>query len=212
MSDVRLRAVVLDMDGTLIDSEPLCAETWTAMLADHGYATTPDDLAWTVGKTFAQGRDHYAERLAESGRTLPDAMALHDDYWARLRGVFAERLRAFPDAVALVEALRERHVPMAIASNSVRERVSESLSVVGHELASIPSVAGDEVTRPKPAPDLVVAASGRLGVQAYECVVVEDSDSGEEAARTAGATVVRVDRVRAEGGDLVAEVLGLLSL
>lgn len=207
-----LRAVLLDMDGTLVDSEPLAHRAWTAMLATHGFTPTEDDLAWTVGRTFPESRDRYARRVAESGLgELPGVEDLYAEYWPLLKRAFAEDLRPFDDAVELVDALRDRMVPVAIASNSVRERVAVSLGAVGRGWDSIPSVAGDEVDRPKPAPDVFVAAAARLGVQAYQCVVVEDSAAGEEAARIAGATCLRADRVRAAGGSLAAEVLALLS-
>ncbi|MBD0347684.1 MAG: HAD family phosphatase, partial [Thermoleophilia bacterium] len=155
-----MAAVVFDCDGTLVDSEPLAWRSWERELRAHGYALTQADVESTRGRSYAEVHAHFAERI----EGLPDAAA----FWPRFSGTLFELLESeltpFEDAIATARQLDGRGIRIAIASSSPRERLDRTLRAAGlGELFDV-TVAGDEVERGKPAPDLFLAAARRLGV------------------------------------------------
>jgi HAD superfamily hydrolase (TIGR01509 family) len=183
-------AVIFDCDGTLVDSEPLSYRAWERELAQHGYALTSEDIARTRGYGFPDTHRYFAQRI----EGFPD----RDTFWRRFSGsLFAlidTELPVFDDAVGTARELKARAMPVAIASSSPRARVDRTLAAAGIADLFDVTVAGDEVERGKPAPDLFLAAAERLGVPAERCVAVEDSPVGVESALAAGMTVVAVAR------------------
>ena len=184
-----MTAVIFDCDGTLVDSEPLARAAWERSLAPYGYTVTDADLDGAVGLPFAAVHRRFAERVA-----LPDAKGFWRAYSRELFELIAGGLVAFDDAVQAAAELRARGVPVAVASSSPRERLARTLAHVGLADAFDVTVAGDEVARGKPAPDLFLAAAARLGVEPAACVVVEDSPPGVAAGRAAGMATVAVCR------------------
>ncbi len=184
-----LGAVIFDLDGTLVDSEPLARRAWTETLAPHGHV--PDEKDWraVTGLTFNATHAHFAGFAA-----LPDPETLYADYTQRLYVLFDAGLAPFPDAIALAGALREQGVPTAVASSSRAARVARALAITRMAHLFDVVVGGDEVVHGKPAPDIFLLAARGLGVPAERCVVVEDSGPGVAAALAAGMGVVGVQR------------------
>ncbi len=186
-------AVLFDCDGTLVDSEPLARIAWERSLAPHGYAMTDEDLEQVIGLPFGVVHAFFAERVA-----LPGPEEVLEHLSRELFALYDERLEAFPDAVATVAELGRLGVPLAVASSSPRQRLDLALAHVGLTGAFAVTVAGDEVERGKPEPDMFLEAARRLGVEPAGCVVVEDSAPGVAAGRAAGMGVLGV--VREHGG------------
>jgi HAD superfamily hydrolase (TIGR01509 family) len=182
-----LRAVIFDCDGTLVDSEPLSAETWRQVIGPLGYELTEADLAAVVGSSYLRTHAFFASRVA-----LPAPEELLPELNRVLFGLIDERLEVFEDAIAAVAELRARGVPIAVASGSVRERLDRTLAHAGLEFEI--TIAGDEVEHGKPAPDLFLRAASKLGVPPERCVVVEDSVPGVAAGRSAGMPTLGVRR------------------
>jgi HAD superfamily hydrolase (TIGR01509 family) len=184
-------AVIFDCDGTLVDSEPLSYRTWERELTRYGYALTTEDIAQTRGFGFPETHRYFAQRIAG----FPD----REEFWPRFSGsLFAlidTEMPVFEDAIGTARELRARGLPIAIASSSPRERVDRTLGAAGLADLFDVTVAGDEVERGKPAPDLFLAAAEKLGVPPERCVAVEDSPIGVESALAAGMTVVAVARL-----------------
>ena len=184
-----MKAVVFDCDGTLVDSERLSFQAWREVLGRHGYVLADADIAATRGQSYPDVHAYFAGRA-----TIPGA----DDFWPTLAGrlfeLFETDLEVFEDAVATARELKDRGVPIAIATSSLRERLDATLRAAGLEDVFDVTVAGDEVEHGKPAPDLFLAAAERLGAAPAECVAVEDSPAGVEAALAAGMRVVAVAR------------------
>jgi len=183
-------AVIFDCDGTLIDSEPLARVAWERVLAPHGYTPTGADMEAVTGLPYPVVHAFFAERAA-----LPAPEALLETLSRELFALFDAHLEPFADAVATVRALREHGVPLAVASSSQRRRLDLALAHVGLDGAFAVSVAGDEMERGKPAPDMFLEAARRLGVPPAGCVVVEDSAAGTAAGLAAGMRVLAVVRV-----------------
>jgi HAD superfamily hydrolase (TIGR01509 family) len=184
-------AVVFDCDGTLVDSEPLSYRTWERELAQHGYALTAEDVARTRGFGFPEVHRYFAQRI----EGFPDIEAFWPRFSGSLFALIDTELPLFEDAIGTARELRARGMPIAIASSSPRERVDRTLAAAGLTGLFDVTVAGDEVERGKPAPDLFLAAAEQLGVPPHRCVAVEDSPVGVESALAAGMTVVAVARL-----------------
>ena len=185
----RVRGVIFDCDGTLVDSEPLSRRAWERVLAPRGYEVTDEDLQICVGRAFPHTHAHFAARVA-----LPSAAELWPQYTGELFPLLDAELEPFPDAVAAARELRRRGVAVSVASSSARERLERTLRRAGLDALFGVTVAGDEVERGKPAPDMFLAAAERMGLAPSACVAVEDSVPGVQAALAAGMTVVAVAR------------------
>ncbi len=184
-----MTAVIFDCDGTLVDSEPLAERAWALALARHGYELAADDLEGVQGLAFGVVHARFAEKAA-----LPDGEAFWATYAAALLPLLDAELEPFEDAVQTARQLRERGVSLAVASSSRRERLDRTLARAGLDGVFSVSVAGDEIARGKPAPDMFLLAAEWLGAEPSSCVVIEDSAPGVAAGLAAGMATVAVLR------------------
>lgn len=203
-----LRGVVFDMDGVIVDSEPLSLRTIAEVVDDHRAATDPARLGDLVGRTLD---DALTIAAARSGRRDP-VDDLRRDYDA----LYLPRLRATaepnPGLLALTAALSAAGIPMALASSSRLIEIEAIVAALrlGDVLAAIAS--GEEVQDPKPAPDVYLLAMRRLGLGPAGLVAIEDSASGVAAAVAAGLACVAVRTALTSGHDHGPAALTVSSL
>ena len=178
-------AVVWDVDGVLIDSEPLHLSSLTETCARYGFAFDAVDNHRWLGKSFIDMWNGIPE-LRGFGLTL-DALRdeIVDLYVSRVHGAMARA-----PAPALVARLAARRVTQGCASSSPRRIVKANVAAIGlgDHLAAV--LGREDVAHGKPAPDLYVLAAERLGVAPADCLAVEDTASGLAAAKTAGFTAI----------------------
>jgi beta-phosphoglucomutase len=180
----RLRAVIFDMDGVLVQSEPFLLEAAMRMFAEKGHAVSPAEFRPFVG----MGEDRFIGGVADA-RGIPldperDKARTYAIYLDLIRG----RLRPLPGAVTFVATCKDRGLAIAVASGADTIKVEASLREAGIDVAMFDAVVtGNDVARKKPAPDIFVAASRRLGVDPSSCLVIEDALVGVTAAKAAGA-------------------------
>jgi HAD superfamily hydrolase (TIGR01509 family) len=184
-----MNAVIFDCDGVLVDSEPLSIAAWTTVLARYGYEATEHDFQHCLGRTRRATLAYFASR-----HRLPDLGAVDAAVQSELDRIIDSELEAFPDAVEAVRELALLGIPLAVASSSRRDELDRKLQRTGLVRYFDVSVAGDEVAAGKPAPDLFLAASDRLGIAPDRCLVIEDSVAGVDAAAAAGMRAVAVAR------------------
>lgn len=182
-----LQAVLFDLDGTVVDSEPLWADAMRLIAADLGGTLTEEVLARTTGLSVPASVDLM---LAELGSDRPSEDVTRQ-LLERAAEVFAEELMWQPGAQELVDALRADGVTTALVTSSPRIVVDVAMQRLGAHRFDL-SVCGDEVAAPKPDPTPYLLAMQRLGRPAEECLAVEDSPSGTEAAVAAGIPVLVV--------------------
>ena len=180
-------AVLFDMDGLLVDSEPIWLEIEQELMSGFGVDWTEDQAASLVGNPLPVS----AEILIEAAGVEANAHELAQAMVDRMVVLLRRSVLWKPGAVELAAALRRAGVPVALVSSSYRRLVD---AVLGHlpEGTFDVSVAGDEVRRPKPSPEPYLTAAARLGVDPRLCVVLEDSPTGIAAGEAAGAHVVAV--------------------
>ena len=171
--------VIFDLDGVLVDSEPLSAAALVAEAAASGIALTAEEVRRDfLGRSFVTVA---AGLRARAGAGFPPDFEAR--YRARLFAAFERALRAVPGTAAMLDGVG---LPWRIATSSTPARAATALRIAG-----LAARAGDrvdtasEVARGKPAPDLFLLSAARAGVRPARCVVVEDSAPGIRAARAA---------------------------
>jgi HAD superfamily hydrolase (TIGR01509 family) len=185
-----LQAVLLDMDGTLVDTEGFWWDVEVDVFARLGH--TLDD-SWrhvVVGGPMTRSAGFLIEATG-AAITLAELSVL-------LNAGFEERigtaLPLMPGAQRLLAELYEQQIPTALVSASHRRIIDRVLASLGPQHFSL-SIAGDEVSRTKPYPDPYLLAAAGLGVDPARCAVVEDTATGVAAAEAAGCQVVAVPSV-----------------
>lgn len=184
LSRSSLPLVLFDCDGVLIDSEAIACRTELEILGEIGHPITLEAFQ----RRFVGTSRHFSlAALAEDwGRPMPADYV--DRVRDRLDDVFRSELRAIAGMVDLVRHLEGR---CAVASSSSLRRLGLTLGLTGYApLLEGRIFSAEQVSRGKPAPDLFLFAADRLGVAPKDCLVVEDSPFGVEAARAAGMAVI----------------------
>ena len=197
----RPAAVIFDMDGLVLDTEPLAARAWAEAAAALGVVFDMSLARAMIGRNFADCatmlRAHYAAPYPVDA-LLGRWHAAYDDVVAR------EGLALKPGVHELLEWLEANSIPRAVATSTRRERARSKLE----RTALLPRfhdvVGGDEVARGKPAPDIYVEAARRLGKDVASCVALEDSEPGIRAALAAGVTPIMVPDLHPPSPELVA--------
>jgi HAD superfamily hydrolase (TIGR01509 family) len=186
----RATAVLFDMDGLLVDSEPLWTIAEKELAAQLGGTWSRELKAAIVGTRLDVSVPMILEFYGvESGPSeVASAMAFLD---ARMVELFRARLPLMPGALELVDAVRALGVRTALVSSSYRELVDAALVSLGPERFDV-TLAGDEVVHGKPSPEPYLRACELLGVAPASVVILEDAISGIESGEAAGATVVAV--------------------
>ena len=187
MHDRPWQLVIFDNDGVVVDSEPLASVATSQVLTALGHPMTPAEC----DSAFRGISLPTTRRLVEQGRGRPLPPDFEDRYVARVTELIASELRPVPGVVAVLDLLDGAGQPYCMASSSRRQVISLALRTTG--LAE--HFAGrwwgaEDVAAAKPAPDLFLLAASSMGARPMDCVVVEDSAAGVQAARSANMTVL----------------------
>ena len=179
----KIRAVIFDMDGVLVDSEPLINAAAIAMFREKGLIVQPEDFLPFVGA----GEDRYIGGVAEHYAFPLDVPAEKKRTYEIYLDLVPSQLEAFPGALEMVHAGREAGLLVAVASSADLIKVRANLERIGLPIPFWDAVVtGEDVKNKKPAPDIFLSAARKLDVTPAECVVVEDAVNGIQAAKAAG--------------------------
>jgi len=199
-----IRAVIFDMDGVLTDSEPLINAAAIAMFSEMGLDVQPEDFIPFVGA----GEERYVGGVAEKYHFPLDAASGKRRTYEIYFELVPTQLEAFPGVHELVNACREAHLRVAVASSADRVKVALNLRKIGLPIESWDAVVtGELVEHKKPEPDIFLLAAQTLGVTPAECVVLEDAVNGIQAAKVAGMRCVGVAHTLASEALQAADVV-----
>ena len=178
-----LKAVIFDMDGVLIDSEPFIREAAIRMFAELGQTVQAEDFLPFTGA----GEDRFIGGVAEKyGVTLNferDKARTYHIY----DQIVAGKLHPLPGVHEFIAKARSKGLKLAVASAADRVKVDINLREMGLSRDTFDAVVtGSDVTLKKPAPEIFLAAAAKMGAEPAECLVVEDAVNGIKAARAAG--------------------------
>lgn len=185
-----LQAVLLDMDGTLVDTENFWWDAEVEVFAELGHELAPEHRRQVVGGPMVRTTE-YLLRVTGAAVTAAELSVLLNDRFTELIG---QGVPLMPGARRLLLELAAHGVPTALVSASHRRIIDIVLRTLGPENFAF-SVAGDEVPRTKPYPDPYTAAAARFGAEPGRCVVVEDTPTGVASAEAAGCRVIAVPSI-----------------
>lgn len=195
--------VVFDMDGVLIDSEPIIRAAAQLAAIELDREVTDRFYASLLG---LPSREVEAAFKAEFGVAFP-----LDDYRRRFERRYRDEVNSRgiapkPGISALLDALIERGIPIAVATSTHSPNAESALAAAGL-LDRLPVyVTGDQVRAGKPAPDIFLAAAERIGIAPTACIAVEDSEVGARAATAAGMFTLLVPDLKPPSAEVIALV------
>src|SRR2546430_8293917 len=200
------RAVILDLDGVLADSEPWWKEIDAKLLSEYGVIYRGEYHRDVLGVSYRLAVEFYKKAFGLSA-SVEELMQRRGEIATEF---FANRVGLFPSTKRTLERLCEMRVRLAVATSSVSASARPFLD--RHELTPFFDVivTGDEIERGKPDPDIYLRTAKKLGIGADACLVIEDALSGIAAGKAAGMRVAAIpDRrfVDARGRSGVIEIL-----
>ena len=185
-----LQAVLLDMDGTLVDTEGFWWDVEVEVFAGLGHALDDSWRHVVVGGPMTRSAGFLIEATGADITLAELTVLLNDGFEDRI----GRTLPLMPGAARLLAELAAHGIPTALVSASHRRSIDRILTSLGPQHFSL-SVAGDEVERTKPHPDPYLLAAAGLGADPARCAVIEDTATGVAAAEAAGCHVVAVPSV-----------------
>lgn len=184
----RVRGCIFDFDGTIIISEHVHMKAWEDLAQDLSLELPPDFLEHSVGMSDKQ--------LVKILSGFWNYSLTEQDILERKRKFYMIRcpkeVTVVPGVLGVIDALHEKKVPLAIATSSARCEVEPILKSLGifRKFEGICTV--EDITHPKPDPEIYKCAAQRLGFKPNECLAFEDSIAGVNSARTAGCVLVTI--------------------
>lgn len=190
MTSASPAAVLFDMDGTLVDTEPYWMQAETDLVARFGGIWTHDDALTLIGSGLWES----AKVIQQHGVDL-DADTIVATLTDQVRQqLHTEGVPWRPGAQELLSDVRDHGVKTALVTMSVRGMAEQVVSHIPFPAFDV-VVTGDEVARPKPFPDAYLDAAAILGVEAARCIAIEDSMNGLAAAVAAGTVAIGVPHI-----------------
>lgn len=187
---MEIKAVLFDMDGLMVDTESLSTEAFINSARAQGYNMTKEETLKVLGFTKANIYQFWIDYFQG---TNVDGKKLVDDHYEYIENVlYTVGPEKMPYVEELLKYLRENNYKIAVASSSDTADIKNNLEKTKLEKYIDEIASGAEVENGKPAPDVFLLAAKRLGVDAKDCLILEDSKAGIKAGKASGATVFMV--------------------
>ncbi len=179
---MKIKAIVFDLDGTLVDTEKYNFYAWQKFLQMHGHDI---DLETYAKKFVGQSKDYIAKECAQlTGINFGAIIAEKDIYFEEF--LAKEPITEIPGAKALLEKLTQRNFLLACATSGDRAETTLKLNTLDFAKYFKSIITGDDVQNPKPDPEVYLNSIKNLGVKAGEAIAVEDTLTGFQSAAAAG--------------------------
>ena len=199
-----LRAILFDVDGTLVDSNDAHADAWVQAFRAHGV-----DVDWMkVRRSIGMGGDKLMPAVSGIDETSPKGSAIADDRGKIFKRDFLPKIKPLRNAARLVAEVKNRGYTVVAASSAQKDELTPLLKIAGAAALMDAKTSSDDAEGSKPDPDIIVAALRRAKVAASEAVLIGDTPYDVEAASRAG---VRVIGFRS-GGWSDADLTGALAV
>ncbi|MEA2604679.1 MAG: hypothetical protein QOF89_5671 [Acidobacteriota bacterium] len=185
-SSSRYRAVLLDMDGTLIDSNAAHVHAWVEVLKEHGHEVSEKDIWPLVG----MGGDNLLPAAVGIDKESEEGKKISERRGEIFRERYLPHLKPFPGVRPLLERMRGDGLRLMVASSSPKDELQKSLETAGAADLVEGASSGSGGRRSKPDPDVVQAALDELGLAAGEVVMLGDTPYDVQAAGKVGVRVI----------------------
>ena len=194
-----IQAIIFDMDGLMLDTEPLYRIVWKRAAAACGYNLTDEIYRGLVGR----GRIVAEQILSQTfGPGFPMEKFRKLSREDEVRAFSFDPIEKKPGLEELLSFVESRNLPKAVATSTERSIAIPLLKRVGLLHRFVAVATGDEVAKGKPHPDLFLLAAKRLGASPSVCLVFEDSEAGTRAAANAGMRVYLVPDIVAPSSEV----------
>ena len=187
-------AVLWDMDGTLIDSEPLWIEQERQLMESIGAKWTSEDAIYCVGGPMARVDAYMRSKLPTAVLDKFAPLALTNQLLQRMEDRLSHDIPFTAGAFELVNEMKSANLPLALVSASSRPLMNAALKSIGSQLFDI-TISDNDVERSKPDPEGYVKAAASLDVDISRSLIIEDSITGMTAAIASGAFVLGLPHV-----------------
>jgi HAD superfamily hydrolase (TIGR01549 family) len=180
-----LRAMIFDVDGTLVDTNPAHVVAWRRAFARFGYDIPTERIEVEIGKGGDKLVPSVLGEAEESRIGEPLRQAQKEEFLEIARG---EHFKVFPGVPEIFDALRRRGLSTALATSSDEKHLKATLTSAGLDLTKLTDlvVTKSDASESKPSPDIVVAAVEKLGLSAAACAMVGDTVYDAQACQAAG--------------------------
>jgi len=204
-----VQAVLFDMDGLLVDTEPLWFEAERTVMARLGGVWTAADQRALIGRSMSSATSYFLDRAARPA----SAAQVADWLMGEMARLLAERgAQPLPGAAELLAQVRAAGIPAGLVTSSERVIMDAVLaSLAGRGLGFDATVCRADVRHPKPHPEPYLLAAARLGADPGRCAALEDSATGAASAHAAGCAVVVVPSFESRGLDRFGLVVPTLT-
>jgi len=193
-----LRAVIFDMDGVIVDSEPLHIEAERKTLAPYGIKLEENELQKYMGRTPKVLLEDIIEKY-RLNTTIEEIYPVHKK---NLLNLYKNEVELIPGVLELITDLDSEGVALALASSSDKVLILSVLEKFHLSDFFKVIVSGEEVKNVKPSPDIFLKTAQKLGYSPGECAVIEDSSAGVRSARSAGMVCVGFRSPHSKGQDI----------
>lgn len=184
----KIKAVIFDMDGVLVNTEPLHYEMWKETLHRRGveleYEIYKDCIGSTNGYLMELVLKNYGVDFRQDEAIFEECLAVEREM------IIKEGMPKMTGVIEMLERMKDAGYVLAIASSSPIEFIEYAMDYIGARDYFALLSSGDRIAHPKPAPDIYIRAAEKLGVAPSECVILEDSANGCRAAKAAGAVCI----------------------
>ena len=183
-----IHAIIFDMDGLMVDTEPLSRRSWEMVLESFGHKLDDSTYNRMIGLRIDK-----SSAIIQQAFPMPlTTTELITQKVAYMEEICAEGIPTMPGLMELQAEIAQRQIPWAVATSSHRQHAINTLQQLGLRQSCHAVVAGDEAPQGKPAPDIYLMAAERLGIAPQNCIALEDSAPGCQAAAMAGMVTIAI--------------------
>ncbi|MDQ5824819.1 MAG: HAD family hydrolase [Chloroflexota bacterium] len=179
---MKIRGAILDVDGTLVDSNDAHIRSWQRALSQNGYDCTYEEIRRLIG----MGSDNLLPNAVGVEKDTPEGKRLSDAWSEIFERDYLPGLKAFPRTREMLLALKGHGLKLVAASSAKGDMLEELLEIAGATDLLEDSTSADDAENSKPAPDIVEAALKKVGLEAGEVLMLGDTPYDIEAARKLG--------------------------